>query len=94
MTPDHSPIRSLVTVYLILLGLLALSATAACLPSGPWQAPFGLVIACAKAALIFIYFMRLRTQGWLVRSFALVGLVWLGIAIALILSDYLTRSSS
>jgi cytochrome c oxidase subunit 4 len=81
-------------VYLGLLFLLALSASASLLPPGPWKAPTGLAIAFVKAALVFIYFMRLRKEGWLVRSFALVGIVWLGIAITLIMSDYLSRGAS
>jgi cytochrome c oxidase subunit 4 len=91
---EHShPIRPLVMVFAALLVLLGLSAAAIQLPPGPWKAPVGLGIACLKATLIFIYFMRLRKEGWLVRSVALIGIVWLGIALTLILTDYLTRAS-
>jgi cytochrome c oxidase subunit 4 len=62
------------------------------LPSGWWSTPIGLLIAFAKAFLIAFFFMNLRGQTGLVRTFAVAGLFWLLIMMALTASDYLTRA--
>ncbi|HWL17824.1 MAG TPA: cytochrome C oxidase subunit IV family protein [Opitutus sp.] len=77
--------------YGVLMLLLALTAAATRLPPGPWTLPVSLVIALAKTAIVFLYFMQLRYQRGLVRIFALAGFVWLGIAGLLTFADYLTR---
>lgn len=81
----------LIGAYLALLGLLALTALVTLLPPGAWNAPFALLIAAAKTAIIFAYFMRLRWQRGLVQLFAMAGFFWLGLAGILMLADYLTR---
>jgi cytochrome c oxidase subunit 4 len=83
--------RQLVLVYLALLALLALTATATLLPVGPWSTPLALGIAVAKVALIFVYFMRLREQPGVVRLFALAGFLWLALLLALTFTDFATR---
>lgn len=82
---------TLVITYVALLALLALSAGAACLPAGGWQAPFALAIALAKTSLIFVIFMQLRHHGGLPRLIAIAGFYWLAILVSLSLADYLTR---
>jgi cytochrome c oxidase subunit IV len=49
------------------------------------------VIAFAKASLVALIFMHLRYSRRLMRVVAAAGLFWLGILIALTMSDYLTR---
>jgi caa(3)-type oxidase subunit IV len=44
-----------------------------------------------KLALIFYYFMQLRQHRGFVRVFAIAGFFWLGLAMTLTFSDYLTR---
>ena len=78
-------------VYLALLALLGLTATATLLPPGPWSTPIALGVATAKGALIFIYFMRLRERLGLIRLFALAGFFWLAILLALTFADFFTR---
>ena len=91
MSPRDSSRTTYAVVYLGLLGLLALTALAARLPSGPWSLPVALTIATAKLVLIFLFFMRLRAQGGLIRIFAVAGFFWLGLLGTLAFSDYLTR---
>lgn len=91
MTANAPPVPRLVGVYLALLTLLALTATATLLPPGAWSTPISLGIATAKTALIFVWFMRLRDRPGLVRLFALAGFFWLAIFIGLALTDFLTR---
>jgi cytochrome c oxidase subunit 4 len=92
MKGRESSIRRLVAVYLALLLLLALTASATALPPGWWSTPIGLAIACAKIFLIAYVFMNLRNQPGLVRIFAGAGLFWLMIMIALTSCDYITRA--
>lgn len=92
MTADAlSPRATFVRVYLGLLILLAATAITARLPAGPWSLPVAMLIATAKLALIFHYFMQLRRQHGFVRIFAVAGFFWLALAAALTFSDYLTR---
>jgi cytochrome c oxidase subunit IV len=52
-----------------------------------------LLIAVAKAALVAIFFMRLRSSEALIRLAALVGVIWALILMGLALVDELTRST-
>jgi len=91
MTANTPSLVSIVRVYLVLLTLLGLTAAAARLPPGPWSTPVSLGFATAKAALIFICFMRLREQSGLVRLFALAGFFWLAILLGLTFAEGFTR---
>jgi hypothetical protein len=51
-----------------------------------------LAIGAVKAALVLLFFMRLRTSGALVRLAALAGFATLAILFALAGSDYATRT--
>jgi cytochrome c oxidase subunit 4 len=91
MNGQDSAFRPLFGTFAALIGLLALTAGVALLPAGWWSTPVGLVVAVAKASLIFIFFMRLRSQVPLVRLFALVGFFFLAIMLVLTFADYFTR---
>ncbi len=94
MKTQADTVRSFLTVFAVLMGLLAVTAGAKFLPSGWWSTPLSLGVATAKAGLVFGYFMRLRHQPRLVRIFAVAGLFWLAILVVLTLSDFLTRTWS
>ncbi len=89
----HAPtaVSTLIWVFVTLLVLLVFTALATLLPPGPWALPLAMMIAAAKTALIFWYFMQLRWQDGMVRVFAAAGFVWLAIAGVLTFADYLTR---
>jgi cytochrome c oxidase subunit 4 len=91
MTPRDSSLRPLFGTFAALITLLVLTAGATALPTGWWSTPLSLLIAFAKAFLIFTVFMRLRTQGPLVRVFALTGLFFLAILLVLTAADFFTR---
>jgi cytochrome c oxidase subunit IV len=70
-------IRRFALVYGLLLLLLATTiASAVLLPTGPVKPFISLAIAFAKAALIYWFYMRLRSEAGLVRLFALAALLW------------------
>jgi cytochrome c oxidase subunit 4 len=83
--------KSLVLVWLLLLLLLAATAGSARLALGPWNSVLNLGIAAAKAALVLLFFMRLRGAHVLVRLAAAAGVATLAILFALSASDYATR---
>jgi cytochrome c oxidase subunit IV len=74
-----------------LLGLLALTISAAYLNLGAFNTILAMLISAAKTALIVVFFMNLRYSRPLVWVCAAAGLFWLGIMFVLALSDYLTR---
>lgn len=86
---DHT--RNLLLIWVALLGLLALTVGASFVLTGPLSAAASLMIALAKATLIFWYFMHLREERGLVRLFAIGGSAWLLILLLLLTADYATR---
>jgi cytochrome c oxidase subunit 4 len=92
MNSGDSSLRPLFGTFAALIVLLTLTAGATALPPGWWSTPLSLLIAGAKAALIFTVFMRLRTQGGLVRVFALAGFFFLTILLVLTAADFFTRT--
>ena len=85
--------RTLVLVWVSLLVLLALTLGSTFLPLGAMKPVVNIGIAFAKAALIFWFFMHLREVGGLIRLAAFAGLVGVIIMMALMSTDFLTRSS-
>jgi cytochrome c oxidase subunit 4 len=90
------PPRILQIYAIIFIALLALTA-ATCAISfinlGRMNAVVALVIAFGKALLVALFFMHLRYSPQLMRIVLAAGLFWLGIMIALTMSDFLTRAS-
>jgi cytochrome c oxidase subunit 4 len=87
-------VRALVSVWIALLGLLALTIGVSLVATGPLSLTASLVIATAKAALIFWFFMHLNEENNLIRVVAVAGIIWLMILFSLVSADYLTRSAS
>jgi cytochrome c oxidase subunit 4 len=93
MSHRVTPVRTYVAVFIALLLLLVATVAAAYLPIGDLHFPVAIVIAVAKAALIVLFFMHVLHAHRLIMIVALAGLLWLGIMLALTLSDYLLRGS-
>jgi cytochrome c oxidase subunit 4 len=85
--------RTIVLVYLLLMGLLALTIGATFLPLGPFKPVANLGIAILKTGLIVWVFMHLREVAPMVRLFAAAALFWLALLIGLGLTDWLTRET-
>jgi cytochrome c oxidase subunit 4 len=78
-------------VFAALILLTLLTVGISFLELGPWHTVAGLTIAVIKALLVALFFMHLlysEKANWLAIG---AGLFWLGILMALTLSDYLTR---
>jgi cytochrome c oxidase subunit IV len=91
MTAWRPPI-ALVSAWLALLLLLALTIMLAYVPLGAFNAVIALTIAGMKAAIVAAVFMELRHRGAGTFIFAGAGLFWLGILLWLGFMDFLTRT--
>jgi cytochrome c oxidase subunit 4 len=90
---SHPPVsvRTNALVFLALLLLLFATVGAAYLPLGQLHLPIALTIAVAKAVLIGLIFMHIyfsRHLTWIVPA---ASLFWLGMLVALTVTDYLSR---
>ena len=85
-------IKGYLAVFVALLVLTALTTGVAFIDlGGIGNVAVALTIAVIKAVLVTLYFMHLRYSSRLTMVFAAAGIFWLGIMIALTLSDYLSR---
>ncbi|MGC8643406.1 MAG: cytochrome C oxidase subunit IV family protein [Isosphaeraceae bacterium] len=84
-------VRTNVTIFVALLLLLAATVAGAYLPLGPLHLPVALLIGGAKAVLIGLFFMHLCYRNRVTWVVSTASLFWLGILLALTLSDYLSR---
>jgi cytochrome c oxidase subunit 4 len=78
-------------IFGVLLALLLATIAAAYVPLGPLHFAVAMGISIAKAVLIALYFMHLKFSHRFMTVVFAASLLWLGIMIALTLSDTLTR---
>jgi cytochrome c oxidase subunit 4 len=83
--------KRLAFVWLALMALLALTVSGSFIVTGAASAVVSLGVAAAKLALIFWFFMQLRTEKGLVRVFAVGAIAWLLILLTFATIDYATR---
>ncbi len=83
----------LLMVWIGLLLLLTATASVALLPWKTLHPELNFAIAVAKALLIAVFFMHLRTASALPRLFAAGGFFWLAILLGLSFTDFWTRSA-
>lgn len=74
-----------------LMVLLALTIGYAFVPGLPLKTEAGLAIAFAKALLIAILFMQLKSATGIVRLAAIAGLMWGSFLFIMTFTDILTR---
>lgn len=84
--------KTLVLVWLALMGLLALTAGSAMVPLGLANGILNMTIAIMKTALVALFFMHMRHSIPLVRLIALIGVVTLALLFILSGADFLTRN--
>ena len=83
------------TIYYAIFALLiiftGITVAVSYVDLGPLNTVVALVIACFKAMIVVLYFMHVKYSTRLIKLTVIAGLYWLGILIALTMSDYLTR---
>lgn len=78
-------------VFGALMAFLLLTIGAAYLDLGSFNTVVALLIAITKAILIMLFFMHLKFSNRLTWVFGGAAFLWLGLLIALAMSDFLTR---
>jgi cytochrome c oxidase subunit IV len=85
------PKRPYYTIFLILAFCTYLTWQVAYFDLGPLNTIAALAIAVFKATLVVLFFMHVRYSSRLTWAVVLGALFWLGILLALTMSDYLSR---
>ncbi len=91
MSESLTPTRTYYSVFAALIALTLLTVAVSFMELGAWHTTVGVLIGVVKASLVVLFFMHLlhsSKASWLA---VLAGLFWVGILMALTLSDYLTR---
>ena len=83
--------KRLAIVWLALMALLALTVAGSFTVTGAASAVVSFGVAAAKVALIFWFFMQLRTEKGLIRVFAVGTIAWLAILLIMLTIDNVTR---
>ena len=91
MSEHIVPPKTYLTVWAVLLVLLAATVGLAYVPLGPLHVVAAVGIAFAKAILIMLFFMHVKYKHRLITVFVCAGFFWLAIMFTLTLGDYLTR---
>lgn len=89
--PKPPSLASNLWVLVGLLLLLGLTAGSAFIPMGAFNTVANVGIAVAKALLVMLFYMRLRSDNPLLHIVASAGFAWLAVLIAMSLADMLTR---
>jgi cytochrome c oxidase subunit 4 len=89
--PHIIPFRTNLAVFAALMVLLFVTVAAAYVNLGAWGLPVAMAIATVKALLILLYFMHIRYASRLQWIFSAAAFLWLGIMIAITMSDYVSR---
>jgi cytochrome c oxidase subunit 4 len=79
------------TIFAILLTLTFLTVAVAFKNLGEMNVVVAVAIAVVKATLVILYFMHVRYSDRMTWVVVITGFGFLGILLALTLSDYLTR---
>ena len=85
------PTRVYYTIFGILLFCTYLTVQIAFLDLGALNAVAALGIAVFKATLVVLFFMHVKYSTRLTWAVVLGSIFWLGILLALTMTDYLTR---
>jgi cytochrome c oxidase subunit 4 len=88
---ESSP-RTYWLIYAWLMALMILTIIAARINLGGANVLVALVIAAVKATLVVLLFMHVKYAGRVVWVFAGASFLWLGIMVALTMSDYVSRT--
>ena len=88
----HGGLGAYFVVFTALMVFTGLTLWAAYQHLGIWNTPVALAIATAKAVMVALIFMHLRSSPKLTMLVVGSSIVFLGFLIFITLSDYLTRA--
>jgi cytochrome c oxidase subunit IV len=79
-------------IFAVLMVMTLITVWVSSIDLGALNTVVALGIAAFKATLVVLFFMHVKYSTRLTKLVAIGGVYWLGILLALTLSDYLTRS--
>jgi cytochrome c oxidase subunit 4 len=89
----HVTVKGYLTIFGLLMVLLALTVAAAFLPHfGYLSIIIAMLIAFIKATVVVLYFMHVKFSSRLTMIFVVSMMLWLGILFIFTFGDYFTRS--
>jgi cytochrome c oxidase subunit 4 len=91
MAPYIVSVKTYLSIFAILMALLAATIWVAYIDLGGWNLPLAMAIALVKGGLIVLFFMHVRYGSSLAKVFAGAGFFWLLILLSIAMSDYATR---
>jgi cytochrome c oxidase subunit 4 len=91
MSEHIVPKSTYYTIFAALMVGTAITVAVAFVDLGAMNTVVALGIACTKATLVVLYFMHVKYSTRLTWAVVVGSVFWLGIMLALTLSDYLTR---
>jgi cytochrome c oxidase subunit 4 len=91
MTEHILPTRVYYTIFGILMFCTYLTVQIAFLDLGVFNIVAALTIAVFKAVLVVLFFMHVKYSSRLTWAVVIGSVFWLGILLALTMSDYTTR---
>ncbi len=87
-----TPRSTYLLVWAALMVLMVATAGLSRIDLGAWSTVVAMAIAVVKALLVILFFMHVRYMGktitWII---VVAGFFWLGILLALTMTDYLSR---
>ena len=91
MTEHIVPTRVYYTIFAVLMLCTGLTVWVAFLDLGALNTVAALAIAAFKTTLVVLFFMHVKYSTRLTWAVVAGSIFWLGILLALTMSDYLTR---
>jgi cytochrome c oxidase subunit IV len=85
------PKKTYLYVFAALISLTVFTTGIAYVDLGPFSVVVAMTIAVVKMLLVALFFMHLRYGTNLMKVVVVAGLLWLGILMALTMSDFVTR---
>ena len=84
--------KTYIVVWVALMALMVLTAGLSRIDLGEWSTVVAMVIAVIKALLVILFFMHVRYEDQKITLVVVIaGFFWLGILLALSMTDYLSR---
>ncbi|HOC16745.1 MAG TPA: cytochrome C oxidase subunit IV family protein [Vicinamibacterales bacterium] len=87
------PRRIYYVIFAVLVVLTLVTTEVAFFDFGLMNPVIALTIAVVKATVVVLYFMHMRYSSRLTMVIGAAGIFWLGILLALTMSDYLARGA-
>jgi cytochrome c oxidase subunit IV len=91
MSEHIVPIRIYLIVFVVLMGLTAVTIFISYHDLGSLNNVVALTIAVTKATLVILYFMHVRYSSSLTKLVAAGSFLWLVILLSLTMTDYISR---